>query len=107
MDQIKTQGSSKDGGSADNVRDSVASSINRAKEAVRAVASDATEAGNDALKALQSDLRDLKETVAKLMSRAGHETAKSAHEITGQVGTAARDIAESGANVASVAADQA
>ncbi len=107
MDQTKAQGSSKDGGSADGVRDSVASSINRAKEAVSAAASDATEAGSDALKALQSDLSELKETVAKLMSRAGHETAKSAREITGQVSTAASDIVEKGVNVASAATDQA
>jgi ElaB/YqjD/DUF883 family membrane-anchored ribosome-binding protein len=107
VDQTKTQGSSKDGGSADSVRDSLASSINRAKQAAGAAASDATDVGSDAFKALQSDLSDLKETVAKLMSRASHETAKSARELTGQVSTAARDIAERGANVASVTADQA
>jgi ElaB/YqjD/DUF883 family membrane-anchored ribosome-binding protein len=107
MDQTKTQGSSKGSGCADSVRDSVASSINRATAAVGAAASDATDAGSDALKALQSDLSDLKETVAKLMSRAGHETAKSAREIAGQVTTATSDIAERGAIVASAAADQA
>jgi ElaB/YqjD/DUF883 family membrane-anchored ribosome-binding protein len=107
MDQTKTQGSSKDCGSADSVRDSVASSINRAKEAAGAAATDATDAGSDALKALQSDLSDLKETVAKLVSRAGHETAKSAREITGQVSTAASDIVGKGVNVASAATDQA
>jgi ElaB/YqjD/DUF883 family membrane-anchored ribosome-binding protein len=107
MDQTKTQGSSKDGASADSVRDSIASSINRAKEAVGVAASDAADVGSDTLKALQSDLNDLKETVAKLMSRAGHETAKSAREIAGQVSTAASDIAERGANVASAATDQA
>jgi ElaB/YqjD/DUF883 family membrane-anchored ribosome-binding protein len=107
MDQTKTQGSSKDGGSTDSVRDSVASSINRAKEAAGAAASGATDAGSDALKALRSDLSDLKETVAKLMSRAVHETAKSTREITGQVSTAASGIAEKGANVASAATGQA
>jgi ElaB/YqjD/DUF883 family membrane-anchored ribosome-binding protein len=107
MDQTKMQGSSKAGGSADSVRDSVASSINRAKEAVSAAASDATDAGSDAVKALQSDLGDLRETVAKLMARAGQETAKSAREITGQVSAAASDIAERGANVASITADHA
>jgi hypothetical protein len=101
------RGLSKGGGSADSVRDALASSINRAKEAVGAASSDATDAGSDALKALQSDWSDLKETVAKLMSRASDETAKSAREVAGQVSTAASDIAERGANVASVAADQA
>jgi ElaB/YqjD/DUF883 family membrane-anchored ribosome-binding protein len=66
-----------------------------------------TDAGSDALKALQSDLSDLKQTVAKLMSRASDEAAKSVREVAGQVGTTASDIAEKGGNVASVAADQA
>jgi ElaB/YqjD/DUF883 family membrane-anchored ribosome-binding protein len=51
-------------------------------------------------------LNDLKETVAKLISRASNETAKSAREIAGQVSTAASDMAERGANVASVATEQ-
>jgi ElaB/YqjD/DUF883 family membrane-anchored ribosome-binding protein len=63
-------------------------------------------AGAD-LKALQRDVSELKETVAKLVSRAGDEAAKSAREIAGQVSTAASDLAEKGANVASVATDQA
>jgi ElaB/YqjD/DUF883 family membrane-anchored ribosome-binding protein len=100
MDQIKAQGSSKGGGCADSVGDSVASAIHRAEEVVSAGASDATGAGSDALKALQTDLSDLKETVVKLMSRASDETAR-------QVSPAASDIADRGANVASVAADQA
>jgi ElaB/YqjD/DUF883 family membrane-anchored ribosome-binding protein len=103
MDQIKTQGPSK----GDSPRESIASSMNRGKEAVGTAASEAMDAGGADLKALQSDLSDLKETVAKLMSRATNETAKSAREIAGQVSTAASDIAEKGANVASVATDQA
>jgi ElaB/YqjD/DUF883 family membrane-anchored ribosome-binding protein len=107
MDQIKAQGSSKGGGSADSVRDSVASSISRGKEAVSAAASDAMDTAAADLKGLQSDLSDLKETGAKLVSRAGDEVAKSARGIAGQVSTAASDLAEKGANVASVATDQA
>jgi ElaB/YqjD/DUF883 family membrane-anchored ribosome-binding protein len=91
MDQMKTQGPSK----ADSLRESVASSISRDKEA-----------GAD-FRALQNDLSDLKETVAKLVSRVGDEAAKSAHEIAGKVSTAASDLAEKGANVASVTTDQA
>jgi ElaB/YqjD/DUF883 family membrane-anchored ribosome-binding protein len=103
MDQMKTQGPSK----ADSLRESVAGSISRGKEAVSAAASDAMDTAGSDLKALQSDLSDLKETVAKLVSRAGDEAAKSAREIAGQVGTAASDLAEKSANVASVATDQA
>jgi ElaB/YqjD/DUF883 family membrane-anchored ribosome-binding protein len=102
MDQTKTQGPSKEG-----LRESAADSISRAKEGVSAAASDARESAGADLKALQSDLSHLKETVAKLVSRTGDEAAKSAREIAGQVSTAAGDLAEKGANVASVATDQA
>jgi ElaB/YqjD/DUF883 family membrane-anchored ribosome-binding protein len=103
MDQTRTQGPSK----ADNLRESVANSISRGTEAVSAAASDAKDKAGADLKALQSDLSDLKETVAKLVSRAGDGAAKSAREIAGQVSTAASDLAEKGANVASAATDQA
>ena len=103
MDQIKTQGPSK----GDSLRESVASSISRGTEAVSAAASDAIDTAGVDLKALQSDLNNLKETVAKLVSRAGDEAAKSAREIAGQVSTAASDLAEEGANVASEATGQA
>jgi ElaB/YqjD/DUF883 family membrane-anchored ribosome-binding protein len=99
MDQTKTQGPSQDG-----LRESAASSISHGKEAVSAAARES--AGAD-LKALQSDLSDFKETVAKLVSRAGDEPTKSTREIAGQVSAAASDLAEKGANVASVATDQA
>jgi ElaB/YqjD/DUF883 family membrane-anchored ribosome-binding protein len=103
MDQMKTQGPSK----GDSLRESVASSISRGNEAVSAAASDVMDTAGADLKAPQSDLSDLKDTVAKLVSRAGDEAAKSAREIAGQVSTAAGDLAEKGANVASVATDQA
>jgi hypothetical protein len=74
MDQMKAQEPPK----GDSLRESIASSINRGKEAVSTAASEATDAGGADLKALQSDLSDLKETVAKLMSRVTNETAKSA-----------------------------
>jgi ElaB/YqjD/DUF883 family membrane-anchored ribosome-binding protein len=104
MDQTKAQGSAKAGSFSDSSRESIASSINRGKEAVSTAAADA---GGAALTALQSDLNDLKDTVAKLVSRASHETAKSAREKAGQVSTTASNIAERGANVASAATDQA
>jgi ElaB/YqjD/DUF883 family membrane-anchored ribosome-binding protein len=102
MDQTKTQAPSKEG-----LRESAANSINRAKEGMSAAASDARESAGADLKALQSDLSHLKETVAMLVSRTGGEAAKSAREIAGQVSTAASDLADKGANVASAATDQA
>jgi ElaB/YqjD/DUF883 family membrane-anchored ribosome-binding protein len=103
MDQMKAQGQARDNG----LRESISSSVNRGKEAVSADASHAMETAGADLKSLQRDLSDLKETVAKLVSRATDDAAKSAREIAAQVGTAASDLAERGANVASAATDQA
>jgi ElaB/YqjD/DUF883 family membrane-anchored ribosome-binding protein len=97
MDQSKAQGSSKTGGFPDSSRDS---------EAVSSTASNAIDAGVD-LKALQSDLSELKEKLAKLVSRTSDQAAESARDIAGQVSTAASDLAEKGANAASVATGQA
>jgi ElaB/YqjD/DUF883 family membrane-anchored ribosome-binding protein len=100
MDQTKMQGPS----TADNLRESVAS---RSAHAVSAAASDARDTAGADLKALQRDLSELKGTVANLVSRAGDDATKSAREIAGQVSTAASHLADKGANVASVATDQA
>ena len=100
MDQMKAQVPSK----VDSLRESVAISISRA---AGTAASDAMETAGADLKALQSELSDLKDTVAKLASRASDEAAKSAREIAGQISTAASDLAEKGADAASVATDQA
>jgi ElaB/YqjD/DUF883 family membrane-anchored ribosome-binding protein len=107
MDQAKAQGSSKAASLPNNSQESVASSISRGKGAVTTAASEAVDAGGAALKALQSDLSDLKETVDKLVSRSGNETAKSACEVAGEVSTGQSDIAERGAHVASAVTDQA
>jgi ElaB/YqjD/DUF883 family membrane-anchored ribosome-binding protein len=106
MDQVKMQGSSK---AADLTipGGSIANSMSRSKDAITAAASEAIDSGGAELKALQDDFSNLKDTVTKFMARAGDETAKSAREIAGEVGTAAGDLAERGANVASVAKDQA
>jgi ElaB/YqjD/DUF883 family membrane-anchored ribosome-binding protein len=103
MDQAKAQGQLKD----DNLRETITNSVSRGKEAVSAAASDAMNAAGIDVKALQSDLSDVKETVAKLVSRAGEEAAKSAREVAAQVSTAAAELAEKGANVASAATDRA
>ena len=115
MDQVTTQGSSKATGfstsPAEHNGGSIANSMSRGKEAMGAAAAEAMESGGLDLKALQDDLNNLKDTVTKFISRTGDEAAKSAREITtniaGQVGSVASEIADKGANVASVATDQA
>lgn len=103
MNQTKPQDQSKE----NSLREAVAGSINRGKEAVSTAASDAMEAAGADLKELKNDLTDLKEVVANLVSRASDGAAKSVHEIADQVNTAAADLAQKGANAASVATDQA
>jgi ElaB/YqjD/DUF883 family membrane-anchored ribosome-binding protein len=115
MDQITTQGSSKAAGFSTSPGEhnggSIANSMSRGKEAVGAAAAEAMESGGLDLKALQDDLNNLKDTVTKFISRTGDEAAKSAREITtniaGQVGSVASNIADKGANMATVATNQA
>jgi hypothetical protein len=63
MDQFKTQKLSKAAAFPASSGASVSSSINRGKEAVSAATSEAMESGGNDLKALQSDLSDLKDTL--------------------------------------------
>jgi ElaB/YqjD/DUF883 family membrane-anchored ribosome-binding protein len=115
MDQITTHGSPKAAGFSTSPGEhnggSIANSMSRGKEAVGAAAAQAIESGGIDLKALQDDLNNLKDTVTKFISRTGNEAAKSAREITtniaGQVGSVASDIADKGANMATVATNQA
>jgi ElaB/YqjD/DUF883 family membrane-anchored ribosome-binding protein len=85
----------------------VTSEVNRGKEAIGDAASEAMETGRAELTALQRDISDLKETMTKFIDRSGNEAARSARAVAGQVGAAASDNAQRGANVASVATDQA
>jgi ElaB/YqjD/DUF883 family membrane-anchored ribosome-binding protein len=90
---------------------SVTNSLARGKDAVGAAAADATDQAAVDLKTLRNDLNNLTDTVMKFISQAGNEAAKSAREITsnvaGQVGSAAADMADKGANIASATTQQA
>ena len=90
---------------------SVSESVTRGKEAIGAAATDAMNSAGTDLQSLRSDLNSLKDTVAKFVSQAGGEAAKSAREVTsnlaGQVGSVASDVAGKGAEMASAASDQA
>jgi ElaB/YqjD/DUF883 family membrane-anchored ribosome-binding protein len=90
---------------------SVSESVTRGKEAIGAAATDAMNSAGTDLQSLRSDLNSLKDTVAKFVSQAGGEAAKSAREVTsnlaGQVGSVASDVAGKSAEMASAASDQA
>jgi ElaB/YqjD/DUF883 family membrane-anchored ribosome-binding protein len=90
---------------------SIAESVVRGKEAIGTAANDAMNSAESDLQALRTDLNSLKDTVAKFVSQAGSEAAKSAREVTsnvaGQVGGVANDLADKGAEMASAASAQA
>jgi uncharacterized protein YjbJ (UPF0337 family)/ElaB/YqjD/DUF883 family membrane-anchored ribosome-binding protein len=90
---------------------SVADSLANGKEAVSAAAADAVDRAAADFKTLRNDLNSLTDTVAKFVSQAGSEAAKSAREITsnvaGQVGNVAGEMADKGAHIAAATTQQA
>ena len=90
---------------------SISESVARGKDAIGAAATDAMNAAGSDLQSLRADLNGLKDTLAKFMSQAGSEAAKSAREVRSnvaeQVGGVANDLADRGAEMASAASDQA
>ena len=89
---------------------SITKSMARGKEAIGAAAGAMNTAATD-VQLLRKDLNSLKETVAKFVSQAGGEAAKSARDVasnvTGQAGDIAGDLMDRGANAASVATAEA
>jgi ElaB/YqjD/DUF883 family membrane-anchored ribosome-binding protein len=90
---------------------SVSESVNRGKEAIGSAASEAINSASVDLQSLRIDLNNLKDTVAKFVSQATSEAAKSARDVTsnvaGQVGNVASGLADRGADMASAASTQA
>src|ERR1700730_17332948 len=120
MEHSGTQhGGTQPGGSQfrDNTRGSsgstpsISESVARGKEAIGAAATDAMNSAGSDVQSLRADLNSLKDTVAKFVSQAGGEAAKSAREVTsnvaGQVSDAANDFADKGAKLGSAASDHA
>jgi ElaB/YqjD/DUF883 family membrane-anchored ribosome-binding protein len=92
-------------------RPSVGESLNRGKEALGSVATGAMADASSDLEALRNDLASLKNTLARFMTDAGGEAAKSAREVSssmaGHVGDTASDLADKGQRFAATAGDQA
>jgi ElaB/YqjD/DUF883 family membrane-anchored ribosome-binding protein len=92
-------------------RPSVGESLNRGKEALGSVATGAMADASSDLEALRNDLASLKNTLARFMTDAGSEAAKSAREVSssmaGHVGDTASDLADKGQRFAATAGDQA
>jgi len=90
---------------------SIAESMSRGTEAIGAAATEAINAAGSDLQALRADLNSLKDTLAKFLSQASSEAAKSARDVTsnlaGQVGGAAEGLAGKSAEMASAASGQA
>jgi ElaB/YqjD/DUF883 family membrane-anchored ribosome-binding protein len=92
-------------------RPSVGESLSRGKDALGNVAAGAMSDASSDLDALRSDLAGLKNTLARFMTEAGGEAAKSAREMSssmaGHVGDTASDLADRGARFAATTGDQA
>lgn len=92
-------------------RPSVSESVAQGKEGVEAAASEAMNSAGSDLQALRNDLNSMKDTIAKLVSQAGGEAARSARDVAsnvaGQVGNVASDLADRSASAASAATAQA
>jgi ElaB/YqjD/DUF883 family membrane-anchored ribosome-binding protein len=90
---------------------SISESVARGREAIGTAANEAMNSAGSDLQSLRADLNSLKDTVAKFVSQAGSEAAKSAREVTSnvadQVGGVASNLADKGAGMASSASDQA
>jgi ElaB/YqjD/DUF883 family membrane-anchored ribosome-binding protein len=92
-------------------RASVGESLSRGKEALGNVATGAMADASSDLEALRNDLASLKNTLARFMTEAGGEAAKSAREVSssvaGHVGDTASDLADKGARFAATTGEQA
>ena len=79
-------------------RASVGESLSRGKDALGGVAAGAMADASSDLEALRNDLAGLKNTLARFMTEAGGEAAKSAREVSssvaGHVGDTASDLAD-------------
>jgi ElaB/YqjD/DUF883 family membrane-anchored ribosome-binding protein len=110
MDQNKNE-AFKGTGSMSGAAASAANSLARGKEAIGNAAGEASDSAAADLRALQNDLNNLKDTVMRFISHASDEATKSSREITSNVAdhmsSVASDMAGKGANVASVATQQA
>jgi ElaB/YqjD/DUF883 family membrane-anchored ribosome-binding protein len=92
-------------------RASVGESLSRGKDALGGVAAGAMADASSDLEALRNDLASLKNTLARFMTEAGGEAAKSAREVSssvaGHVGDTASDLADRGARFAATTGDHA
>jgi ElaB/YqjD/DUF883 family membrane-anchored ribosome-binding protein len=92
-------------------RPSVGESLSRGKDALGSVATGAMADASSDLDALRNDLASLKSTLARFMTEAGGEAAKSAREVSssmaGHVGDTASDLADRGARFAATTGEQA
>jgi ElaB/YqjD/DUF883 family membrane-anchored ribosome-binding protein len=90
---------------------SISESVARGTQAIGTAAAEAMNSAGSDLQSLRTDLNSLTDTLARFISQAGSEAAKSAREVTsnvaGQVGGAAGDFADKGAEMASTASDRA
>jgi ElaB/YqjD/DUF883 family membrane-anchored ribosome-binding protein len=73
---------------------SISDSVARGRDGIGNAASEAMDSAGTDLQALRDDLSSLKDTVAKFISQTTGHATKTAHDVAGQVGVAAHDLAK-------------
>jgi ElaB/YqjD/DUF883 family membrane-anchored ribosome-binding protein len=105
MDQTTTEGSPFANEQPSHSSNAV--KLHRERDATSAADTSPSDSNSAELKALRSDLNNLKDTVTNFIARATSGATKSARDLTTNIAEQASDTADRGADVASAASTQA
>ena len=107
----KSRSGSSFGATTGTVPETVKNQVGDALERGKANIAEVKDAAENSLSDLQADMAGLKDTLARLVSQAGGETAKTMRQLSqsvaSQVGSAASSAVESGSELATSAKEQA
>ena len=106
MDQNRTRPEAQSQLGKDGKPVSVSESLNRGKDAVGTAANEAMTAAASDLQAIRNDLNSLKDTLARFVTRASSEAARSARDVSSSVSGQVKDARDTVGGVAGDLADR-
>ena len=106
MDQNRTRPEAQSQLGKDAKPVSVSESLNRGKDAVGTAANEAMTAAASDLQAIRNDLNSLKDTLARFVTRASSEAARSARDVSSSVSGQVKDARDTVGGVAGDLADR-
>jgi ElaB/YqjD/DUF883 family membrane-anchored ribosome-binding protein len=106
MDQNHTRPEAQSQSGRDPKPGSVSESLNRGKDAIGTAANGAMTAAASDLQAIRNDLNSLKDTLARFVTRASSEAAKSARDVSSNVSGQVKDARDTMGGVAGDLADR-